>query len=394
MADGRTVFLVAGEESGDRLGADLMAAIREREPKTRFLGVGGSAMKAQGLSSIFSMVDIAVMGFTAVFGRLPLLVRRIRQTAAAVIEASPDVLVIIDSPDFTHRVARRVRRRRPDIPIVDYVSPTVWVWRPGRARKMRGFVDRLLAILPFEPAVHERLGGPPCTYIGHPLIEKLDRLRPAEGERRNLGDGPPVLLVLPGSRRLEIDRLMPFFGRALGRIVAEVGEIEVLLPAVSHLRGEIEARLADWPVRPKIVSGEDGKHSAFRRAHAALAASGTVTLELALAGIPMAVAYRAEWPLRVMKRMNILLGRPIKLDTMVLANIILGDKAIPEFLDEEVTAESLAATLLPLLTDGDERRRQTDAFARLDALMALPDGDTPSGRAAEIVLEAAAKRGA
>lgn len=389
----RTIFIVAGEESGDRLGAELMSALLAADPNLRIVGIGGGEMTGRGLKSLFPMSDIAVMGFTAVFRRLPLLLRRIRETAKAVADVAPDILVIIDSPDFTHRVAKRVRRRSPNIPIVNYVSPTVWVWRPGRARKMTRYVDHLMAILPFEPDVHKRLGGPQCTYVGHPLVEKRDQLRPAEGERRTLGQGAPVLLVLPGSRRMEIQRLADTFGAALSRLSEEIGPLEAILPTVPHLRAELETAVKNWPVKPEIVVGETAKYEAFRRAHAALAASGTVTLELGLAEVPMCVAYKVEWPIRALKGINPLLGRPIKLDTIVLVNIILGSNVIPEFLDEDVTVETLVSTTAPLLQPGPERQKQIEAFKRLDTLMALPDGMTPSKRAASIVLGTMKKAG-
>src|SRR5690606_7493231 len=165
--------------------------------------------------------DIAVMGFTAVIGRLPTIIDRVHRTVDAVVAAKPDILVIIDSPDFTHAVAKRVRRRLPDLPVVDYVSPSVWAWRPGRARRMRGYVDHVLALLPFEPAAHQRLGGPACTYVGHPLIERLGELRPAHGERPPLaGGGPATVLVLPGSRRSEVSRLLPVFRETLPLVEA------------------------------------------------------------------------------------------------------------------------------------------------------------------------------
>ena len=177
------VFLVVGEESGDQLGARLMAALRRQDETIAFGGVGGDRMAGEGFASLFPLHDIAVMGIGPVLRRLPTILRRIRETVAAVVAARPDVLVIIDSPDFTHRVARQVRARLPDLPVVDYVSPSVWAWRPGRARRMAAYVDRLLALLPFEPAIHARLGGPATSYVGHPLIDRPEVLRPAPGER-------------------------------------------------------------------------------------------------------------------------------------------------------------------------------------------------------------------
>ncbi len=299
--------------------------------------------------------------------------------------AEPDVLVIIDSPDLTHAVAKRVARRRPELPIINYVSPTVWAWRAYRAQLMTRYVDHVLALLPFEPEAHRRLGGPPCTYVGHPLVERLAELQPAQGERPPLGERP-VLLVLPGSRRTEIERLMAPFGAAVAKITAARPDVEVVLPAVAHLADEIEARAAEWTHRPKIVLGEVEKFAAFRRAHAALAASGTVTLELGLSGVPMVVAYRVDPIARLLKRF-------LSVPSIVLTNLILGENAVPEFLDEAGAPDVLARETLALLSDTDARRQQVTALDRLRSVMALADGARPSEKAAEIVIEAA-ERGA
>lgn len=385
MADERSalsIFLIAGEESGDQLGAKLMQALRGERPVS-FAGVGGERMEAEGLKSLFLVSEIAVMGILAVVARLPTIVERVRRVVAAVVEAKPDVLVIIDSPDFTHAVARRVRKRLPSLPIVHYVSPSVWAWRAGRARKMRAYVDHVLALLPFEPAAHARLGGPSCTYVGHPLIERLDALRPAPGERPPLGTGPPTLLVLPGSRRSEIARLMEPFGAALGLVRARAGAFRLVLPAVSHVVEDIRARAATWPVSPEIVTGEAAKLAAFRGAHAALAASGTVTLELALAGVPMVVAYKVS-------RVEAQLRYFITAHSVVLPNLILGGNVIPEYLQWNCTPENLAEAVVPLLVDTPERRTQLEALARLDGLVATGEGN-PSERAARVVIATAGK---
>jgi lipid-A-disaccharide synthase len=289
------------------------------------------------------------MGILPVIKRLPSLIRRVHQTVDAVVAAQPAALVIIDSPDFTHAVAKRVRRHLPDLPIIDYVSPSVWAWRPGRAKRMRAYVDHVLALLPFEPDAHRRLGGPPCTYVGHPLIERLDDLRPSGGERRRLGDGPLELLVLPGSRRSEIARLMEPFGRALGLVTARGSAgISVTLPAVSHLAGEIERAAAAWPIRPRIVLGEAEKLAAFRRAHAALAASGTVTLELALAQVPMVVAYKVS-------KLEEQLKYVIDVPSIVLANLVPQRDVVPELIQWNCTPEKLADALVSLLGNTPER---------------------------------------
>lgn len=377
-----TAFLVVGEESGDQLGAALMAALDQRlGGNVRFLGTGGHRMEAKGLRPLFPLGELAVVGLSGIARQLPRLLERIRQTADAAVAARPDVIVIIDSPEFTHRVARRVRKHAPSIPIVDYVSPSVWAWRTYRARRMTAYIDCVLALLPFEPGLYVKLGGPRCVYVGHPLLQKVPELRPGPGDRPPPGEGPPRLLVLPGSRSMEVRRLMEPFGAALDLIVRQYGPVRPILPAVPHLAAEIRRRAADWPAQPEIVEGEAGKFAAFRSAHAALAASGTVSLELALAGVPMVIAYRIDPVVRPFKWM-------LKVPSIVLANIVLGEQVVPEFLDGNSTPEKLAAAVLPLLRDTPERSRQVSAFARLDRLMDF-EGSPPADRAASVVLEVA-----
>jgi lipid-A-disaccharide synthase len=375
-----TVFVIAAEESGDRLGAGLIAALRARlGPAARFVGIGGHRMAGEGLASLFPTEELAIIGLAAIPRRLPMILRRIREAADAVIAAKPDVLVIIDSPDFTHRVARRVRARDPSIPIVDYVSPTVWVWRSGRARKMRAYVDRLLAVLPFEPEVHRALGGPPCVYVGHPLLDDIGALRPDEAERARRIAAPPVLLVLPGSRGSEISRNMAVFGDTL-RLLRDSGvAFEPVLPTVPALEARVRAAAALWPVQPRIVTDDAGKRAAFRVARAALAKSGTVTLELALAGVPMATAYQVT-PVE-----GFIARRVIRTSSIILTNIILGENVVPEFVQREFTAANLAPALRDVLNDTPARRRQIAAFERLDAIMST-GGQPPSALAADEVI--------
>jgi len=380
------IYIIAAEESGDALGAALANALAKRlGGAVKLSGIGGRAMAAAGISSPFAIDDLAIVGLAAIPKKLPKIFRRIRQAADAVVAASPDALVIVDSPDFTHRVARRVRRLAPMIPILDYVSPSVWAWRSGRARAMRAYVDQVLAILPFEPAVHIRLGGPPCLYVGHPLIERLAELRPgaAEAERRRAD--PPIVLVLPGSRSGELRRHIAIFGAALARVVARFGAIELVLPTMPHLVAQVREATAGWSVTPRIVMEPAEKWAAFRTARAALAASGTVTLELALAGVPMVAAYRLQVIEAMVARAIRLRAR---LPSVILANLVLGENDIPELLQEDCTSEKLADALVPLLSDSPWRRRQVDAFRRLDDIMAS-GGAAPSDKAAGIVLEAA-----
>lgn len=383
-----TLFLVAGEHSGDALGARLMAEINAgRRSRVRYLGVGGPLMEAEGLVSQFPLADVAVMGPLAILKRLPRLIRRVHQTVDAAIAAEPDAVVIIDSPEFTHPIAKRIRRKRPELPIIDYVSPSVWAWRPGRAARMRHYVDHVMALLPFEPAAHERLGGPPCTYVGHPLIERYPawgKLDPAPlAKRLGLVASRPVVVVLPGSRRSEIERLMGPFGAAIERLLAAGRLPQVIIPAVAHMRPLIEQQLRHWPMVPHIVEGEDDKIAAFKLATVALAASGTVTLELGLAGTPMVVAYRVD---KVAAQLQFLVKTP----HFALANLVLDERAFPELMQDNCTPEKLAETLIRLIDDSAAREQQLAALARIPQIMRLPGG-TPSEAAAQIVLTHAFK---
>ena len=374
------IFIVAGEESGDTLGAGLMAELKALHPgEISFRGVGGSGMQAQGLATLFPMEDITAMGFAQVIAGLPRILRRMRETADAIIADPPDLLVLIDAPDFTHRVAHKVRARLPGLPIVKYVAPTVWVWRPGRAHRMAPDIDQVLAVLPFEPKFMNDLGGPPTTYVGHPLLSELWRLRPNAQEAARRASQPPLLLVLPGSRRAELARLGDVFGQALGALQASGQEFELVLPTLPRRIAQVEAMIATWPVKPRVVVDEAEKYAAFRQARAALAASGTVTLELALAGVPMVTAYK------VPKFEGWIGGMVLTGTSVILPNIILGENVVPEFLQQRCTADALTRTLAGVIKDGPERQSQIDAFSRLDDILSLA-GDTPSRRAAIAVL--------
>jgi len=377
---GRKIFLIATEESGDRLGATLMKVLRQRLGDAVLVeGVGGQSMAREGLQSLFPIEELSIMGLAAVVKQLPMILRRIRETATAVTETSPDILVIIDSPDFTHRVARRVRARDPSIPIIDYVSPSVWAWRPGRARAMCAYVDHVLALLPFEPEEYRRLRGPPCSYVGHPLVEQIGTLRPSAEEQKRRLEPPPVLLVLPGSRRGEIRHHMAVFGETLSRLRDEGAAFELILPTMLHLQEAVVEGVRSWRVAPRIVVGEKEKKAAFRIARAAFVKSGTATLELALAGVPMVAAYKAgaveTWIVRSM----------IHLNSVILANLVMGENVVPEFIQRDCTAENLLPALHDILADSPLRRRQVEAFARIDAIMSTGK-QPPSVRAADIVL--------
>jgi len=374
------IFIVVAEESGDQLGFRLMGALRQLwGDAVEFRGTGGSRMEKAGLDPLLRPGEVDLIGFAGLFSRLPHIFRRIREIADAAVAFQPDVLLLVDSPEFSHRVARRAREKLPDLPVINYVSPSVWAWRSGRARRMVSYVDHVLALLPFEPAVYRKLGGPPCTYVGHPLVEKVPQLRPAEGERVPLNEADePVLLLLPGSRRAEVRHLMPVFGETLELIRERHGPVEAILPAVSHLADDIRTRMEGWSTKATVVEGEDEKHAAFRSAHAALAASGTVSLELALAGIPSVITYQIEAFVRPFKwRLNV--------PSVVLANVVMSDHVMPQLLDNKSNPERLSAALLPLLRPSPARQKQLDAFAELDGIMAFDQG-SPSMRAAEVIV--------
>ena len=285
------------------------------------------------------------------------------------------------------RMRRDIQTRRRHffnkrVSIVNYVSPSVWAWRRGRAEAMRAYVDHVLALLPFEPETHAQLGGPPCTYVGHPLSEDVTALRPSAEEARRRDTAPPIVLLLPGSRSGEIARHLDVFGAAVQKLANQCGPMDLVLPTVPSLVARIKAATASWPVAPRVVMEQGKKWAAFRQARAALAASGTVTLELALAGVPTVVAYKVSFLTELVYRAF------VQVPTIVLANLVLDESVMPQILQRDATPEQLAAALAPLLADTPERRRQLEAFARLDEIMAI-GSLRPSEAAADIVLEVA-----
>ena len=384
-----TVFLVAGEESGDRLGASLIQGFSTLMPsKVKFIGVGGEQMSKLGLKSIFPLSDIAVMGLTLVLRKLPTLLNRIQQTVDALIESKPDVLVIIDSPDFTHRVAKKVRKILPDLPIVNYVSPSVWAWRSGRAKSMKKYINRILAILPFEPEVHKQLGGPECIYVGHPLINQLKLLQPQSEEERTQIDRTEKikLLVLPGSRRGEIERHLEPFCEIVKTTMKSIPNLEIIIPTMQPFELLIQQKVINWAFPVDIVVGENEKFSAFRQAHVALAASGTVSLELALSGVPMIIAYKTDWLLSIVYAFHKIVPLGI-VDSFVLPNIILNESIVPEFLNKSVSAELMSPILVNLLSDSSVRREQENAFTKLREKMQMGIEEKQAANAAQLILE-------
>lgn len=376
------LVIITGEASGDALAQRFLVALRQRlgDRPLELAGVGGQALIDQGLKPFFPQADIAVMGFGPVIARLPLLLRRMNDAAKGAAEFKPDLLLTVDAPDFTLRVAQKLRKQAPSIPIVHWVCPTVWAWRSGRARRMVPHVDRILALLPFEPAALERLHGPKTVYVGHPVIERLGDLRPdADEAARRADTAAPDILVLPGSRRSEINHLLPVFGEAVAQIAKAVPGARFLLPAVTHLRGLIAEKAAAWPVAPQLIDGEAAKYAAFRSARAAIAASGTVTLELALAQVPTVAAYRgADWEAAIARRL-------IKLPTVILANLVAGRNVVPEFIQQDLTAEALARELLAILADGPAREAQLAGFREIETNMRSA-GASPAANAVDATL--------
>lgn len=381
--------LIAGEASGDALALRFIESLRQRlgERELVLAGVGGERLLAQGLRPFFDQADIAVMGFGPVIARLPLLLRRMEDAARGIVAFEPDLLLTIDSPDFALRVARKVRARAPQIPIVHWVCPSVWAWRSGRARRMKPHIDRILALLPFEPEALARLQGPETVYVGHPLLARLALLRPSPQEAPLRADQRrPRVLVLPGSRRSEIAHLMPVFGQAVALVASARPQARFILPAVTHLAPSIAEAMAAWPVKAEIVSGEAAKLEAFRSARAALAASGTVTLELALSQVPTVAAYKgANWEAALARRL-------VKLPSVILPNLILGRSIVPEFIQETAVPQALAAALLAALDDGEARRRQLEGFVEVETIMRSAGAD-PAANAVAAALALVAPEG-
>jgi lipid-A-disaccharide synthase len=382
------IAVIAGEVSGDLLGADLIAALRQRHPgPIELVGVGGEALQAQGLHSLFDFSELSIMGITQVLSKLPRLIRLISLTAEAIVAAKPDLLLIVDSPDFTHRVARKVRKRLPDLPVINYVCPSVWAWKEYRAKAMLPYVDEVLAVLPFEPEVMQRLGGPKTHFIGHRLSSHPDilRVREARKSRAPKGQGEArTVLLLPGSRGAEIAQLLPVFGAAMEEFVARNGETRFVLPTVARQEARVREITASWTIRPEILLGEAAKWQAFEEADAAIAASGTVILELALAHVPVVSTYRGDWIIRM-------LANRIKVWTGALPNLIADYAIVPEYFNDVLRPASLVRWAERLSTDTPQRATM---LAGYDDVWGKLQTEKPSGEAgADIVLSLLQRRG-
>ena len=376
-------FLIAGEPSGDRLGGALIAGLRELDPALEIAGIGGESMAAQGLASLFPMSELSLMGIWEILPKYRALKRRIAQTAQAVIAAAPDVLITIDSPDFGLRVARLVRAAAPGIRTVHYVAPSVWAWRPGRAAKMAEVVDHVLAILPFEPPLMHT-AGMSCDFVGHPVVAEPVATPQAAADfraRHGIAADAPLVLCLPGSRQGEVARLAPRFDEALIRLRDRVPEIRVALPTVPGVSAMVGQMVKRWPTAPVVVQDSEDKRAAFAAADLALAASGTVSLELAANRVPMVIGYDMA-PLT-----RALLGMLLKTDTVTLVNLVTDTRAVPEFLGKRCRPDLMAPALLQLLDDPDARDEQLAAMELTMELLGR-GGEPPGLRAARSVIEA------
>lgn len=380
------IAIVAGEESGDLLGADLIDALRTQTDRlVDIVGVGGDHLAARGMKSFFDPHEIALMGLGAILKNLPGLMLRIRQTAQRIVAENPDCVVLIDSPEFTHRVAKKIRAAKPSIPIVKYIAPSVWAWRPQRARAMKAYFDHVLTILPFEVDVMQRLSGPNATYVGHRLSSYDPILRARAGqmvlETQRTDESKKTLLVLPGSRRTEIQMLMEPFGQAIGELATRVEKLDVILPTLPRIEEMVRALSTNWAVKPLIVVGDEEKWKAFSKADAALAASGTVSLELALSRIPSVLSYKADWFARKF------LMPKITIWSAALPNIIADEPVVPEYFNEFVRPGMLARNLERLMRPGSARQAQLDGFDKVASIMSTekPSGDI----GAQVILELA-----
>jgi len=362
MGQALKIAVIAGEESGDLLAADLVDALgRMKDQAPQLVGVGGRHLQALGLKSFFDVQDISLMGLGSVLKNLPRLLLRLHQTAARIVRAEPDCLIIIDSPDFTHRVAKKVRAKLPNLPIIQYIAPSVWAWRPERAAKMRPFIDHVLAVLPFEAQVMAALNGPPTSYVGHRLLSDMNLLhvRAERMKKSRNGQHVPTLLLLPGSRRFEIERLLPLFAQTVHILHNFMPNLRLLLPTLPHLQKDIEKLTENWPIPLEIIVGEAQKNNSFVAADVALAASGTVSLELALAGIPMVLTYKADWFSK-----NFLMPK-VTIWSAALPNIIADAPIVPEYFNEFIRPGMLARQLRRLMEGGAARQAQMQGFCNL-----------------------------
>lgn len=378
------IMMVVGEPSGDLLGAQIMAALKRLTGgAVEITGVGGSAMEAQGLTSLYSIADTSVMGFNEVVPKIPKILARVRQAADYAMETRPDLVVLIDSPDFTHRIGRRLSKRAPDITVVKYVAPQVWASRPKRAEKLAEFVDYLLCLLPFEPPFFESYGLD-TRFVGHPVVERVEQGDGAGFRaRHDIPAGAPVLAVLPGSRSSEVRLILPVFKEAVALLSGQVEDLHTVIVTLDHVRDKVVTGTEGWPT-PLTIVDQDEKSDAFAAADTALAASGTVSTELALAKVPMVIAYRLGWFTHAM------FSRLIDVPFISLINLIEKRGVIAELVQKDCTANDIAAEALGLVLNKAAARRQVEGCQSALVEMGL-GAAPPSERAAQALLDIVAE---
>ncbi len=378
---GPHVLIVAGEPSGDALGRELIRALRElTDGRVRITGVGGEAMEGEGVRSLFPISDTSVMGLREVIPAIPRVLRRVRETADHIMKARPDITVLIDSPDFTHRVARRIVKRAPKMKVVKYVAPQVWASRPARAARLAEMVDCVLTLFPFEGPWFER-EGLPTICVGYSVVDRAAEMTGGAVLRTRHGvpSDAPLLALLPGSRRNEVRLTAPLMRASVDVLRRQVPDLHVIIPVVPHVASLVEECFADWDV-PLTLVGQADKFPAFDAANAALAVSGTVTTELALAGVPMVVVYKMGWLTRWLAEFY------VYTPFITMINLIEQAGVVPEFVQEGATVDAVVDELLPLLTDEASRTRQINDQTRALKSMGLGQ-ESPSRRAARAVLD-------
>lgn len=381
MSKSLRIFLIAGESSGDFLGAGLMRALKAQYPDIEFSGIGGSRMAQAGLHSLFPMEELSVMGIAEVLPKLFKILSRIKQTAAAILTTKPDAIVTIDSPDFCFRVIKKVKAKDKGIPCIHYVAPSVWAWRPGRARKVSRFLDHILTLLPFEPPYFEK-HGLAATFVGHPIVERTSRRGDSARfrEKYDIAESQKVLCLLPGSRMSELSRLLDKFSEATEAVLHDRPNMMIVVPTLPHLKKYIQEFFTGKGINPLVIDQEEDKFDCFAASSVALAASGTVSLELALTDTPHIIAYKVSnisaWIAR----------RLLKTPFVNLVNILLDRPLVPELLQEQCQPAKITQEIYKLLDKKDVRTEQLRGFREALIMIGLGDPELPSQKAAEAVL--------
>jgi len=379
----KRIFLVAGEPSGDKIAAGLMRALKEKDSDIEIIGVGGVQMKAEGLKSLFPIEDLSVMGFFEVLPKLSIILKRIKFTAEEIIKQKPDAVVFFDAPDFCFRVAKKVKHADKSIPLIHYVAPTVWAWREGRAKKIAKFLDHMITLFPFEPKYFKKYGLD-SICVGHQVVEKsLDKEVATKDFRKlhKLKDSENILTILPGSRVHEIHNLLHVFCDSILDILEVKPNMVVFIPTLPHLKPELKKIFKGRGINPIVITDESEKYNCFAASNFAIAASGTVSLELALTGTPHLIAYKVN-PLSAM-----IVKIFVKTKFFNIVNIILNKEVVPELLQDKCTSHDIVETAIKLIDDKKTQNEQQSSFEKVMKSLGVGDQSTPSQKAADYVLK-------